>query len=552
MALQTSGAISFTDLRTEYGAPATNVSLGKFAREMNISGTTAHTSYVVSWDGYHFKLGGVDPASYGAFYGHSHNEKILLLLDSSVSVPVHITSSYTVDGSSNVSSGVENNGSAYNASSAYHFGSYTQIWIDTCGTAVGNTGSEALSNLIWLSTTQAQVTSGSDSTPVAWGLHVAPVTDRYVKGKVATVDLAFPSTLSGGNDDALNGSGFMSLTSTSAPGLLKNGSSIQVQSVMEAASGGVWPGTGNSIYCTFYGYPYTLTSATSNARGHTVGTYGSISFRKQNVATWDGTSGTAFASKFTELETTPYSASGGWATSGWSASWSSSGATFKCTLTNNTGSDFYILGPNTSAGNHLPWIFAWGGSDGQFDYNNTLPMGTTGESQRYGQNLYSYIIHTATGYDGTNYGAVGFLGYHSAGANRATVMSELLELYNDFDGQGVNGANYQDAGITPGNSYGLANRYYGYQASEPTTGTLRVAYRINRSGADIATTYANYHTTNVFNGPTYGSNSAEGSTNFTPTITKSTGNTGSFLFTNTQIETFRDNMKMSEYYGGDA
>jgi len=551
MALQTSGAISFTDLRTEYGAPATNVSLGKFAREMDMSGTTAHTSYVVSWDGYHFKLGGEDPASNPAFYGHSHNEKILLLLDSSVSVPVHITSSYTTDGSSNVSSGVENNGSAYNASSAYHFGSYTQIWIDTCGTAAGNTGSES-ANLLWLSTTQAQVTSGSDSTPLAWALQVSPVTDRYVKGKVSTADLAFPSALSGGNDDALNGSGFMSLTSTSAPGIVKNGSSIQMQSVMEAASGGVWAGTGNGIYLTIYGYPYTLTSATSNARGHTAGTYGAINFRKLNVATWDGTSGTAFASKFTELETTPYSASGGWATSGWSASWSSSGATFKCTLTNNTGSDFYIVAPNTSAGNYLPWTFAWGGSDGAYDYNTTLPMGTTGESQRYGQNLYSYIVHTLTGYNGTNYGAVGFIGYHSAGANRATVMSELLELYNDFDGQGVNSADYRDAGITPGNSYGLYNRYFGFQASEPTTGTLRVSYRSDRPGVDIATTYTNYHTANVFSGPTYGSTSAEGSTNFAPTITKSTGNTGSTDFTNYQINTHRQNLSMTDYYGGDA
>jgi len=551
MALQTSGAISFTDLRTEYGAPATNVSLGKFARENNISGTTVHNNYIVSWDGYHLKLDTTSPTAYGSFYAHSHTDKILLLLDSSVSVPVHITSSYTTDGSSNVSSGVENNGSAYNASSAYHFGSYTQIWIDTCGTAAGNTGSES-ANLLWLSTTQAQVTSGSDSTPLAWALQVSPVTDRYVKGKVSTADLAFPSALSGGNDDALNGSGFMSLTSTSAPGIVKNGSSIQMQSVMEAASGGVWAGTGNGIYLTIYGYPYTLTSATSNARGHTAGTYGAINFRKLNVATWDGTSGTAFASKFTELETTPYSASGGWATSGWSASWSSSGATFKCTLTNNTGSDFYILGPNTSAGNHLPWTFAWGGSDGQYDYNNTLPMGTTGESQRYGQNLYSYITHAVTGYEGTNLGSFGFLGYHSAGANRATVMSELLELYNDFDGQGVNSADYRDAGITPGNSYGLYNRYFGFQASEPTTGTLRVSYRSDRPGVDIATTYTNYHTANVFSGPTYGSTSAEGSTNFAPTITKSTGNTGSTDFTNYQINTHRQNLSMTDYYGGDA
>ena len=146
-----------------------------------------------------------------------------------------------------VSSGVSNNGSTYNASSAYHRGSYTQIHIKSLGTATGNTGTDTFDSFIYLSTNQLQVQSGSDSSARYNAFKATPATGE-VKHHQSYSDLAFPSALDGGSEDAKVGGGtFFSTSSTSYPGLIKNGQSLTMKGTMETAPGGVFSGGGNVL-----------------------------------------------------------------------------------------------------------------------------------------------------------------------------------------------------------------------------------------------------------------------------------------------------------------
>ena len=124
----------------------------------------------------------------------------------------------------------------------------------------------------------------------------------------------------------------------------------------------------------------------------------------------------------------------------------------------------------------------------------------------------------------------------------------------------INGADSRDEGINVGNGYGLFNRFFGIRASEPTTGTLRVHSRCGANayyGGKIVTTYDNYHTANTFSGPTFGTPSAQGATNFTPTITYPDGvydghgsENARIRASNGDVDTVKYRMSMSEYYGG--
>ena len=49
MTLQTSGAISFTDLKNEYGGSSTNIKLGDYASKLENHGAGAHISYTHFW-----------------------------------------------------------------------------------------------------------------------------------------------------------------------------------------------------------------------------------------------------------------------------------------------------------------------------------------------------------------------------------------------------------------------------------------------------------------------------------------------------------------------
>ena len=124
MTLQTSGAISFTDLKNEYGGSSTDIALGNYAAKQQ-SGD--RRMFLVDWDGYSFKLNNAKPAFTPlSTFALSHTTKVILLLNITVTVPVNVTTAVTTDGSSLASSGVQNNGSAYDSGGGYFYG-YNQI-----------------------------------------------------------------------------------------------------------------------------------------------------------------------------------------------------------------------------------------------------------------------------------------------------------------------------------------------------------------------------------------------------------------------------------------
>ena len=558
MTLQASGAISLSDIKNEHGGSSTNIALGDYKKQ--IDNADGYAYYIVSWTGHHFQIAGTSPSTTLTFYAHTHTTDIFLLLDSSVTVPVNVTTSITTDGSNLVSSGVSNNGSAYNASSAYHRGSYTQIHIKSLGTATGDTGTDTFNSLIYLSTNQAQVQSGSDSSARYNAFKATPATGE-VKHHQSYSDLAFPSALDGGSEDAKVGGGtFFSTSSTSYPGLIKNGQSLTMKGTMETAPGGVFSGGGNAIYLYFTGYQITRSDSNNNTHGQSFSSLGALRFDKTGISGGWTNSGSGFASFFAaNIPSTPNAATGGFTTSGWSLSDTSSGSTYQVTLTNNTGNDYIIISNNSQNGTkNLPYYFAWGDSGGQFDFSTTDNVGTGGLTERYGQNLYSQITIQKNAFNGSNIGTQNFYAYHTSSANRATVITQLLELFNEFDGQGINGGDFRDEGITPGNSYGLDGIANSLRAQEITTGTLRVFDNIQQSsstGGEINITFSNYHTGSAFGGPTYGSTSAQGATNFSPTITKDGRYTGSDLDAsryNAPVKYYKQNMKFSHYYDTQA
>ena len=576
MTLQASGAISFTNLKDEYGGASTNIKLSNYAAKYENHGAGAHLVYYLSWTGYHLRVNTISPPDTGGtvdslLYGVTHDTTITFLLDSSVTVPVYLRSTYGIDNSNLITTGVSNNGSAYNASSAYHTGVYTAIIVNDCGAALGNDGqdinlSTGALNGIYIMTNQTQVQSASDSTVAYNVIQVDPSTNRNVIQRTPTVDLAFPSSLAGGSEESLVGGGTyfsISNASNSFQGLVKNGKSITMKGGCAALSPG--PVTGNfnaSINCRIYGYPITRTDSNNNTHGQSFGSFGNILFG-YNVNPFPGWTNNAssMASFYaSNLSTSPLSSSLG---TGWTASWSSSGGDLICTLTNNTGSDYLLIPQQSSdASKNLPWILVWPGSDFSYYYTQSSNQCDGAQSQRYGQNLFSRIVTTLTQPSSSTVATFTFLGYHTNDANRAAVIADLLQLYNEYDIQGVNGADYRDEGISVGNGYGLQGRILGVRATEPTTGTLRIHYRAGANswaGGKITSVYSNYHYASPYAGPTYGSTTAQGATNFAPTITYPDGvydgnaNEAARLgASNRLISTMKYNMKMSEYYAGKA
>ena len=55
MTLQTSGAISFTDLKNEYGGSSTDIALGNYAAKQQSGDRQV---FLIGWDGYSFKING--------------------------------------------------------------------------------------------------------------------------------------------------------------------------------------------------------------------------------------------------------------------------------------------------------------------------------------------------------------------------------------------------------------------------------------------------------------------------------------------------------------
>lgn len=577
MTLQTSGAISFSDLKNEYGGASTNISLGNYASKFEHHGAGAHIVYYISWNGYHLRFNGVDISDSGAiadivFYGVTNDTTLTFMLDSSVTVPVYLRTTAGTDNTNLITTGVSNNGSTYDASSAYHDGTYTQIHVADAGAALGNDGSDIANggltnNGIYIMTNQVQTNSASDSTVAYNVIQVDPSTNRNVISRTPTADLAFPSALSGGSEDSLVGGGtYFSLGSSSEPGLVRSGKSISMKCTCQAVSPAPANFNGPAVIAArIYGYPATLVDSNNHSHGASYGsppTLGNIywSTTVNPFTSWTSNSASGMASFYAaNLSSSPASSS--LTNSSWSASWSSSGGDLICTLTNNTGTDAYLIDiPHSDSSQYLPWILTWPGNDFQYYYTNSSNTCTNGQSQRYGQNLYSKIVHTLVDAGGTTIFNATFLGYHTSGANRAAVMADLLQLYNEYDGFNVNGADYRDEGVNVGNGYGLFNRLYGIRASEPTTGTLRCHYRTGANtyyGGKLTTVYSEYHTGNTFQGPTFGTTSAQGSTNVSPTITYPDGiydGHGSLdartKASNFFVSTMKYQMRMSEYYGG--
>ena len=111
MTLQASGAISLGNIKDEHGGGSTNVALGNYKKQD--SNADGYFVYIVSWTGHHLQLNSESPTSAGSFFAHTHTTDVFLLLDSSVTVPVYVTTSITTDGSNQVSSGVSNNAVSY-------------------------------------------------------------------------------------------------------------------------------------------------------------------------------------------------------------------------------------------------------------------------------------------------------------------------------------------------------------------------------------------------------------------------------------------------------
>ena len=237
------------------------------------------------------------------------------------------------------------------------------------------------------------------------------------------------------------------------------------------------------------------------------------------------------------MPSTPTGADSPHGTSGWSASWGGSGSTLECTITNSTGNNY--LYTNYTGTQSLPLVIVYTDSGSSIRYTSSdAGWGSNFLTEKYGQNLYSQLSVPITNAVGGSGGTTHFYAYHSATTNRATVITELLELINTAGGSS---ASTTYPGVNPGSSTGTL--WYSYKARESATGTIRISY--NSIGGGFTGTYLNADAT-------WGTNVGIGATDYLPTITNSTATRGDAPYNtnNADIGSNRQNVELSSYYGG--
>jgi len=532
---------------TEFNSPggASNIKLSDYAaRYPDANDGPMTTSIYVAWDGYRLTFNLVAPATDTGGYAIAGKLRIRFLLDSTVTRPVYIATTKNNSGADLCSSGVSNNSSAYNAASTYHSGSYTHIVVDL-GTAAGGTA-EDYSKKIYINT-NIQQTAGGGGANVSTFYAAMPDSNRYVTYNRPYVDYAFNSALvSSGESQKLGGwTPYVNFLLGNEPGILKDGQNLIWSFTCEALPSVYAGGSVCYPYLNFF-YPVTWTG-TGLAQGFTPGssgylgwdTYGGSGTNYIGGSGAQSNTGTGVANVCRAGPANPTLLGGSLSgVSGFTGTWGGSGASIEYTLTNNTGNDYVITSGTNAGGYKSPFNFQYYNSANASSYTlNTSGWGDVqAHVQHYGQSYYPRFRSARKNNTDVGLPDLDIAFYCADGADRAEIITMIKDYINTAGGTGA-------SRLYPGTQLGSATgtAWYFYDASEPTTGTLRIRYAAGVGGT--FETGANPDVVEVNVTPGY----QPFTYNVPPTASYSVGTYD--LTDNAAVKQSHGNMTMSSYYG---
>ena len=512
----------------------------------------------IGWTGTQFAINGAAPTFNPAFFSRDKDTVLIFALDNSVNVPVYISSSINTTGSDLIPN-VVNNGGQFSAGGTYQFGSYTFIYLNQkLVTATGgNTtaGAPFASNAAIYINTNTQQTNGGNN--VALAIAACDNPTRHVTKNRPFFDITFSSSFLGGNEDAKASGTYTYNGTTQDPGMIKNGDSITINMVCSSLQNANTGGTIVYAYSPYFA-PVTWNDNSNKtlARGFTTGstgylfwdTYGGSGTNYINGSGQHANNGTGVANCIRGGPNSPTNAGGTLSTSGWSTSWGGSGSTITLNITNNTGTDYIIVGgnfnSNTSGRDLITCQYTNTSGSVVYTYQATTQFGTPGTGEHYGQNHYGFVtVERRTSVDQTA-GNITFAQYSSGGIDEGGAIDGFMHNANTRKKDG----DTRYAGPTPAGATGTAGAFANsfLEAWKVNSTKVRIRYVGSLAGGGFTAntggpaTYQNFDVT-----PDWPS--ALGGSNDIGTVSFSTAAYN--LADNGGVRFARQNMKLSDYYG---
>ena len=565
MTIQTSGAISFSDIMNEFNPSGgqSNIKLGDYTARYpdQPDGTRLNLYASVTWNGTAFQFfGGTPPTTLGSFYIVPSKVRIVFMLQNTVSVPFYVASTANTTGSDLITSGVTNNGATYDTNSTYYssFFGATLVYVDVDTAAGGSQSSmapgAAITKFFFVNTNTQQTTSGTDV--AIKFISVDRDSTSKVTRNIPYVDFAFSSSFSGGSMQTQVGLQTMA-GYTKLPGVLFNGQTMAMNQTVAALVNPVSSGVIVFVYSPYF-YPLTWARSPKGYLngGYTTGGYGAFGWNTfspggSNFIGGPGQPNTAtgVATVIDNGPDAPTNFYGAFSSaSGWSTSWTRSGTNVTLNITNNTGTDYMVYPwgqPGAANGGTLGWDISWATGPGAFSYaRNTPGWGNFYSATRNGINYGAQAVFTTTDQSGNPGSNFNFYQILADGDNRAGLIDQFKTYINTASPSASGPSGSPIAFADPGgfNLPSTGTTYANLRASEPTTGTLRIRDNFNRRNLTSATW-------TELTGSQYQYDTQLGSSNTSVTIS----NQGT-IFTDTKNDNYEvnigdRNLKMSEYYG---
>tara|TARA_X000000368_G_scaffold258929_1_gene204666 strand:+ start:1458 stop:3053 length:1596 start_codon:yes stop_codon:yes gene_type:complete len=528
MALQTSGAISFADLQTEFGG-SNPVSLSEYVRNIgdtSLAGGANEIRYTSIVDGSTFKLG-ADTAPANLIF-QKHQKLILEVTDANMtfsSNKLYFSTSQTLGNNNLITTGVTNNATSTDALMVIDF-SNAGFSSSANGTLVGYLKTDLCSNVtaIYLADTP---------------------TTNYVQTHVAEAKFELPSNFSGG-DYNQKVSTYRDIGATENIAIIPAGGNATMQVTLPGgASGGVWAG-GTWSYITINLYDATYNSAN-----------GQMTFDNYRQVGWtNNTSYTNGSGNYIGGSGAYSNTASGWASTVASclnsnsgapnyqstsepvvASASTSGATLTVTITNN-GSDRILWHKyqtnQTGTAQFRPINIGWQNNAGNFEMMYNGGAGGNGEfNTNWQRNEYGYPSLLRLQYDlqKVDGSSVNLSYYTHLLTNNATRAEALATIKADSEAYFHNAL---DTGET-----------YPYLHYTSITDGFKVRYFLG-GRLTITATYQDFGYSQLEQGSGSAANGVANGTVTTTTL----GPTSEQLM-NKNIKFYKVNMGLSDYYGGE-
>ena len=528
MALQTSGAISFADLQTEFGG--TNpISLSEYIRNVgdtSLAGGANEIRYTPAVSGSSFTLGGSQATN---LVVQKHQKFIFDVKDANMtfaSNKLYFSTSQTLGNNNLITAGVTNNATATDALMVIDF-SNAGFSSSASGTLVGYLKTDTATNVTAVYVVDTPSTN-------------------YVQTHPGEAKIELSSSFSGG-DYNQKVTTYRNIGANENVAIIPSGGNVSFQVTLPGgASGGVWAGgtwtyvtinvydstyntsTGSSTFTNYRQVGWTNNASYTNGCGNYIGGSGAYS---NTASGWASTVASCLNSNSgapnyqSTSEPVVMSAS-------------TSGATLTMTLTNNNTGPILInkyVTNQTGTSKDRPINIGWQNNAGNFEMMYNGGAGGNGEfNTNWQRNEYGYPSLLRLQYDLQKFdGSSIDLGYFNhLLTNNATRTEALASIKSQSE------AYFHDA-LDTGELYPLLT----YNS---ITNGFKIRYYLS-GRLTVTATYQNFGYSQIDQGS---GSAANGVANGTVTTTAS-GPTNA-TEQNVNIKYYAQNMSLNHYYGGES